>query len=402
MTLTGKPYFVAGGTLSDSVPSYIEREADRDLAEALLNREFCFVLDTRQVGKSSLIVHAAKRLRAENQAVAILDLTSLGENLSIDAWYYGLINSLSASLGVEEECESFWVKNTRLGAAQRWFACLYKVISPTIHLPITIFVDEIDAVRKLPFSTDEFFAGIRETYNRRASETNSADIAFCLSGVAQPSDLIVDPRATPFNIGRSIVLSDFSPIEIETLGAGLAGSSEERSVQIERVRYWTGGHPFLTQKLCQAISLANRIAAKSEIDEICKRLFFTSQAKEQESNLQFVSKQLLADEANKADLLSLYQTILSRRNQASEGADALLSQLLLAGLVKKPSCEKSRGFEVRNRIYQTVFDQNWVKSNLPNAEVRRQRRASTIGFLRASLFWSVCAVLALFAWYQSK
>ena len=32
---------------------------------------------------------------------------------------------------------------------------------------VVIFVDEIDAVRSLPFSTDEFFAGIREFYNRR-------------------------------------------------------------------------------------------------------------------------------------------------------------------------------------------------------------------------------------------
>ena len=59
---------------------------------------------------------------------------------------------------------------------------------------VVIFVDEIDAVRSLRFSADEFFAGIRECYNRRSEDPEFQRLTFCLLGVATPSDLIQDAR----------------------------------------------------------------------------------------------------------------------------------------------------------------------------------------------------------------
>jgi AAA-like domain len=67
---------------------------------------------------------------------------------------------------------------------------------------VVLFIDEIDSVRSLPFSTDEFFAAIREFYNRRSEEPQLERLTFCLLGVATPSDVIRDTRTTPFNIGQ--------------------------------------------------------------------------------------------------------------------------------------------------------------------------------------------------------
>jgi hypothetical protein len=75
---------------------------------------------------------------------------------------------------------------------------------------LVIFLDEIDVVQSLPFSADEFFAGIRECYTRRAQEPALERLTFCLLGVASPTDLIQDTRITPFNIGRRIELTDFT------------------------------------------------------------------------------------------------------------------------------------------------------------------------------------------------
>src|SRR5207237_7379159 len=86
---------------------------------------------------------------------------------------------------------------------------------------LVIFIDEIDLVRGLPFSTDEFFAGIRECYNRRTRDPEFRRLTFCLLGVAAPSDLIRDRRLTPFNIGRRIELTDFTPTEAAQLAIGL-------------------------------------------------------------------------------------------------------------------------------------------------------------------------------------
>src|SRR5947209_5171185 len=76
-------FYVVGGNLHPNDPSYVERPADRDLYEALRRGEFCYVLTARQMGKSSLMVRTATRLRAEGVAVAIVDLTGIGRNLTV-------------------------------------------------------------------------------------------------------------------------------------------------------------------------------------------------------------------------------------------------------------------------------------------------------------------------------
>ena len=49
-----------------------------------------------------------------------------------------------------------------LAPLQRWLAALAHCLHSHGAERIVLFLDEIDAVRSLPFSTDEFFAAIRE------------------------------------------------------------------------------------------------------------------------------------------------------------------------------------------------------------------------------------------------
>src|SRR5438105_3048075 len=84
-------FYVTGGTLRHDTPSYVERQADSDLYDGLTRGEFCYVLTSRQMGKSSLMVRTRARLRADGVAVAVLDLTRLGQNLSAEQWYEGLL-----------------------------------------------------------------------------------------------------------------------------------------------------------------------------------------------------------------------------------------------------------------------------------------------------------------------
>jgi len=83
-------FYIAGGTLRADAPSYVERQADRDLFEALRACEYCYLLSTRQMGKSSRMVRTAVRLREAGHRVVVLDLTQIGRNLSPEQCYEGL------------------------------------------------------------------------------------------------------------------------------------------------------------------------------------------------------------------------------------------------------------------------------------------------------------------------
>src|SRR5436309_16082889 len=102
MSVATTSFYVTGGTLQRDAPSYVERQADTDLYAGLSRGEYCYVLHARQMGKSSLMVHTAARLRDESVAVLVLDLTAIGQNLSPEQWYDGLLVLMGQQLDLEE------------------------------------------------------------------------------------------------------------------------------------------------------------------------------------------------------------------------------------------------------------------------------------------------------------
>jgi WD40 repeat protein len=398
MTPAPNSFYTTGGTLSQNAPSYVERQADIDLLDGLRAGEFCYVLTSRQMGKSSLMVRAGRKLRESGVQTIALDLTAVGQNVTPEQWYDGLLAQMARQAHLEEPLDEFWLSKERLGPCQRFFAAIRDVVLPREKRQVVIFVDEIDTVRSLPFSTDEFFAAIRECYNRRVQDEEFRRLTFCLLGVATPSDLIRDTRTTPFNIGRRIELHDFTEEEAAPLTQGLPpfGSTTETPLLVEgkgerptagarqpkrllsRILYWTGGHPYLTQRFCRAVAEQGNVRAPGGVDRICDELFLSNRAKERDDNLLFVRERLLRSEVDVPSLLELYLKVRRGEDVEDDETSPRVNVLRLSGIVKTTQGR----LETRNHVYSRVFDDSWVDSNMPDADRRRLRAAFLRGVIR--------------------
>ena len=360
-------FYTTGGTIEPGKGLYLSRQADEDLLQACLSGEFAFVLAPRQIGKSSLMSRTANTLRSQNIQALIIDLQGFGVNTTAEQWYLGLLIAIEAQLMLETDPISWWAEHDHLGITRRLTLFFETVLLKEISDRIVIFVDEIDTVLSLDF-TDDFFIAIRYFQVNRAQTPDFNRLSFVLLGVATPGDLISDRQRTPFNVGKRIDLTDFSPAEAATFATGLSLEPDHAQEVLQWVLDWTGGHPYLTQRLCSVLTEQRKANpensspwTKAEIDRLVAETFLGSKSKE-DNNLQFVRDMLTKRSKEMATaLVEAYREVWRGKGVEDEEQSLIKSLMKLSGIVKR---EEGR-LVVRNRIYRTVFDRAWIEEHLP-------------------------------------
>lgn len=356
--LRSSDFYVTGGTMLPDAPSYVERPGDRELEEAVLRGEYCYVLTSRQMGKSSLMARTAAKLRQQKIVCAIVDLTRMDSaNADPMVWYAGIIDRIHRDLELRFDLRKWLRDHDYLGPVRRFTEYLGELASQN-ETPAVIFVDEIDSTIPLPFG-DDFFAAVRACFNARATEPVFRRITFVLLGAATPPQLIRNPARTPFNVGRQITLDDLPRDEaMAKLAFGLHPAERRRRLLFERIYHWTAGHPYLTQKLCAEVAAR---AGSTTVDQIVAELFFAETARDTELHLKTTADRL---RASGSDALQLYARILSGADVEDQPASPEFMALRLTGVVRSDAFGHLR---VRNRIYQTVFTGDWAVARVPTA-----------------------------------
>ena len=344
--------YVAGGTVQAGGGIYLRRQADTQLLQLCRGGNFVYILTSRQMGKSSVMVRTAECLAGEGIRSVILDLTGFGTDPSADQWYSYIVAAVSKDLGLFQQATDWWLGHSDLSISRRFTQFLTEFIIETCLDRIVIFVDEIDTTLSLPYA-DDFFAAIRFLHNARATSPELKRLSFVLIGVASPGDLIKDPQRTPFNIGTRVELTDFTHEEALPLVQHLSLNAIEASLLLAWVLDWTAGHPYLTLRVFRALADAEK--GWHPDDALIRDIFFGERA-ERDSNLEFVRNMLVRDTPMRAAVIATYRNICYGQAVKDDASSSVKTWLKLSGVVAR-----HEGFlRVRNRIYESVFTTQWV------------------------------------------
>ena len=367
--------YQVGGSLPMDSPTYVVRSADRTLYKTIKQGEFCYILNARQMGKSSLMVRMINHLQSEGVSCAAIDMTRIGsENVTPEQWYKGLAVELWRSFGLLRavNLKTWWKERMDISPIQRLGQFIEEVVLVEVgkdaeenpsSQKLVLFIDEIDSVLGLDFPVSDFFRLIRSCYNQRTLMPEYQRLTFALFGVATPSELIGDRRLTPFNIGQSIPLQGFKEHEAQPLLNGLKDKVTNPQVLLKEVLGWTGGQPFLTQKICQLIHQSSMDIPINQEAQWVKDLVHNHvidewESKDEPEHLKTIRDRILNTEQSGA-VRSLYHHILTQDTVASTDS-AAEKELILSGLVIK----REGLLIVHNRIYRVIFNVDWIESLL--------------------------------------
>nr|MDJ0728165.1 AAA-like domain-containing protein [Prochloraceae cyanobacterium] len=357
-----------GGGLAANAASYVVRKADRQLYQAILQSQYCYIFNARQMGKSSLRNKIMSQLASKTYRCSAIDLTGIGSsNLNAEQWYASLVLSLSQSLGIAQfdsvkNFASWWKSFNPISPIGKFKEFICEIVLKTIDSKIVIFIDELDSIKRLSFDTNDFLALIRFLYDNRPQNPDLNRLTFVLLGAANPSTLINDLRSTPFNIGSEITLEGFKIDEIQPLARGLSDLCDDSKTVLQEILAWTGGQPFLTQKICYLIKQSRQnITAGTEALAIAKlvreEIITNWKARDNPAHLQVIEQNVL-NSPNKSNLLAIYREILEKQ-QIYLRDRHLKTELILSGLV----CCQGDLLKVFNQMYASIFNLDWLDRN---------------------------------------
>jgi len=345
MEIILKPYTIIPQHL------YVDRNADRQLRDIITDMgRPGYVLVSRQMGKTNLLLNAKRELSNESDKFIYIDLSNIYDDER--SCFQNIID-----VALETNEDSFYEaakiihekrKNADNIPPHKQHIDELRTLLRHTSGKLIIILDEIDALTKTNYS-DKIFAQIRSMYFSRVNYFELERLTYIISGVVEPTEIIKDPKISPFNIGEKIFLNDFSKDEFLDF-ISKAKLNDLPTEILERIFYWTNGNPRMTWDLCAEIEKTiSTIIGIEQIDEIVQKHYLTSFDKPPIDNIREI---VIADKSIRDAIVEIDY------NKGNEVADNIKSKLYLAGIINY----EENNIKIKNRIIRNALNKNWLDS----------------------------------------
>ena len=194
--------------------------------------------------------------------------------------------------------------------------------------------------------------------------------------MATPTDLIQSHNTSAFNIGYAVEMAGFTLTEALSLMEGLASKVPNPQDYLKEAVKWTGGQPFLIQRLLgmmekelAGIATHENIAVWVE-NLVQERIVTNWESQDAPPHLTTIRDRVISvEEKLRGRMLGCYQQVLADGELKDDRSEER-SKLRLTGLVVRRD-----GWLVSyNPIYGAVFNNSWVEGQL--ADLRPEFYAS--------------------------
>ncbi|WP_051313085.1 AAA-like domain-containing protein [Sporocytophaga myxococcoides] len=342
-----KPYTIIPDHL------YVQRDADRQVLQVIQDMgRPGYVLVARQMGKTNLLINAKSKLQTKNDIFLYVDLSNSYETSR--ECFRGIIDK-----AVETNFETFGGiyeviednRNKKLLPPHTEHGQELRLLLKTISGKLVIILDEIDALTKAKFS-DEIFAQIRSIYFERINFTEYNRLTYLLSGVVEPTEIIKNPKISPFNIGQKIFLNDFTYGEFNDFCRKANLILPEKILL--RVFDWTSGNPRMTYDVCSEVEsyiLKGHDIDISLIDRIIEDIYLTAFDK---APIDHIRELVEIDNEIRQAIVQI------RYHKGNVLSDEIKKKLYLAGIIN--SDFQSSKIEIKNKIIDKALSESWIES----------------------------------------
>lgn len=333
-------------------PLYVRRDADKQVESIISDMgRPGYVLVSRQMGKTNLLLHAKSKLERESDAFVYVDLSNVFETAK--GCFQNIIDTAIDSYEKFDKVAELIYKQRKelndIPPHKQHTNELRLLLEALQDGKLVIILDEIDALTKTSYS-DQIFSQIRSMYfAARVNYKGFNNLTYLLSGVVEPNEIIKDPKVSPFNIGQKIYLNDFSKEEfLDFLKIAKLDLNED---SLNRIYYWTHGNPRMTWDVCADIEseIENIECTPDLVDNVVNKLYLKSFDKAPIDNIrELVSK----DKELRNSIVEI-----SYGNGKSI-SDKIKSKLYLAGIINY----NDRDITIKNQIIAEALSLGWIRS----------------------------------------